>query len=883
MAESSSSSSVMSSELGGNRMAGMMSGLDTASLVEAMTSATLKRLETQKAKSQKLSWQQDGYRDIIDKLKSFQEKYTSLTSSTSLRLRSNLMKTKATSSDDRVKATSNSSASAESYTIRAATSAKTTTMKSNGPVSSGAVSLDFSKAVSGKDYTVKITLDGNIKEVTFKGGENSGASATNFLNEVNSAFNKTMDSDQFFEFDSTGTKLKFNAGGEADTISHSFVVGYNKEAVGLSNDTSSRMSTSSKIGDISFDGDPLSPGTELFGFEINGVSFGFTKDQTLADIISEVNSSDAGATMRFDQLSGRLTLSASESGSGGELEVIQTSGNLVNKLFSDDSFSGGSSVSKKMTYDSYGAVSAKLDKDMVNDIGEDGISDDTKYELTISIDGREYNLVADKDTFPKKEDANGKTETYKWTDFGKNFLDQIKAQYDANYSAEDGGKLSSDYFAGFTVSADSSNKLTFTDNNKKIEIGTGTGFSADSAKPTNVNPKLFTANSVIAGGGTKDAPKVLSFETDKGAVEVKGSAVDGSVTIRDLVDSGLFTFDSQGYLTAKRTIDIAASDADAQSFMGLWFSESGTLGGFDANALGDNVVKTGYVRGEDATLTLKGADGENVTYQNANDSFLINGTTIDISGLGTFEADKTERNGVKDQEITIGVSKDTSAVKELVMDFVEGYNTLLDDVRKYYDTSRPKSSGSYYEPLTEAQKKEMSAEEIDKWEEQAKVGLLYNDKNLQKVLDDLHGAMNAVVNGFSSAAGGIELTDSFLDNNKFKVNEDKLDNALAKYGDKLADYFTDPENGLATKLNKAIEGMVSNSTNSAGYLVREAGIKGTPSEMKSQMYNQLQNFQKMIDQINERYKKQQESYWKRFTQLETYMAKMNNQAGIFAQ
>jgi flagellar capping protein FliD len=881
MAESSSSS-VSSSELGGNRMAGMMSGLDTTALVEAMTSATLKRLETQKAKSQKLSWQQDGYRDIIDKLKSFQEKFTSLTSSTSLRLRSNLMKTKATSSDDRVKATSSSSASAESYTIRAATSAKTTTMKSKGAISSGAVALDFSKAVAGKEYTVNITLDGNLKEVKFTADADAGETAKNFLSGVNSAFGKTMGTGQSFKLD--GNNLLFDDGEEVDVISHNFVVGYNKEAVGLSNDTSSRMSTSSKLGEISFAAGSLSS-ADLHSFEINGVSFGFTKDQTLADIISEVNSSDAGATMRFDQLSGRLTLQASESGAGGELEVKQKSGNLINLLFNDTSVQSGASVSDKMTYKSYGAVSADLDFDMIKDIGQDGISDDTEYSLNLTIDGNAYTIKADKNAFPYEE-VDGKAKTYKWTDFEAEFTKQIKEQYEANYK-DTVGKDTADYFAGFTVSADSSQKITFTSNNKEITLGTGTGFTAGS-KNNNVTDNLFTMNTVIMEGPEsptdgKYTPSEMEFRVaDFGnpTVTVKGSAVDGSIRVGDLVDAGLFSFDSQGYLVANKTFVPGQGSLEAQAFMTRWFDTGNPVIG--AENIENSTAATNYVRGEDATLTLKTESG-NVTYQNANDNFLINGTTIDISGLGTFEANVTERNGIKDTEITIGVSKDTSAVKELVTDFVEGYNQLLDDVREYYDTSRPKSSGSYYEPLTEAQKKDMSSDEIEKWEEQAKVGLLYNDKNLQKVLDDLHNAMNSIVGGFSASAAGIELTDSFLDNNKFKINEEQLDSALAKYGDKLADFFTDPENGLASKLNKAIEGMVSNSTNNAGYLVREAGIKGTPSELKSQMYTQLQNFQKMIDQINERYKKQQESYWKRFTQLETYMAKMNNQAGIFAQ
>jgi flagellar capping protein FliD len=888
------SSTVSSSELGGNRMTGLMSGLDTTALVEAMTSATLKRLEGQKAKSQKLTWQQEGLRDIIDKLNAFQEKYVSVTSSTSLRLRSNLMKTKATSTDDRVSATSNSSASAASYTLKAATAAKTTQMKSNGSISSESVSLDFTKAVSGKEYSVDITLDGNKKTVKFTGGANSVDSADNFLTAVNDAFDKTMAPGQTFELDSaTKTKLTFNDGELVDKISHSFVVGYNQEAVGLLNEASSRTSTSAKLGDIAFKGFALDPATELYGFEINGVAFGFTKDNTIADIISDVNSSGAGATMRFDQLTGKITLQASESGAGGELELVQTSGNLLSKLLADDSVQFGASVSGKMSYDSYGAVSANLDADMVKDIGLDGISDSTVYELNLTIDGNAYTIKADSSTFPKKE-VGGVNEPYKWTDFEKIFTDQIKEQYDTNYS---GGKNdSTSYFAGFTVSADSTNTITFTDNNKKIEIGTGTGFAADPAKTTNVTPQLFNYTSVIAnnnaningkvdadGDGNIDA-RTIEFQSPLGEKTiVKGSAADGSVTIRDLVDSGLFTFDTQGYLTAKKDISATLGDAEATSFMTAWF------GGVDAEGwsdrpVKDNVAITGYERGADATLTLKGENGaDDVTYQNANDNFLINGTTINISGLGNFEAGVTSKNGIVDSEITVGVTKDTSAVKELITGFVEGYNQLLDDVREYYDTSRPKSSGSYYEPLTAAERKEMSKEEIDDWETQAKVGLLYNDKNLQKVLDDLHGAMNSVVNGFSNAAAGIELTDSLLDNNKFKVNEEKLDNALAKYGDKLADYFTDPENGLASKLNKAIEGMVSTSTNNSGYLVREAGVKGTPSELKSQMYTQLQNFQTMIDQITERYKKQQDSYWKRFTALETYLAKMNSQSSIFGQ
>jgi flagellar capping protein FliD len=885
MADSSSSaSSATSSTVGGNKMAGMMSGLDTASLVEAMTAATLKRLETQKAKSQKLTWQQEGYRDIIDKLRSFQEKFTSLTSSTSLRLRSNLNKSKAISSDSRVTATATGSAVATTYSIAGATSAKTTRIRSAAPVSNGAVNLDLSKLQSGQGYTLKLTLDGNKKDVYFAAGGSADVTARNLEDAINTAFSETYsNSSQQFMVINSG-KLIFQNGG--DGVSHNFTVGYNKD-LGLSNDTSNRLSSSMKLSDISFSTGALenkqtdSDGNELdyYGFEINGVSFGFTKNSTISDIMTAVNNSDANAKLSFDQMSGKMTLEAASSGAGGELKVKQTSGNLLSRLFGEgDLTDGNATVSKKMTYDSYGAVSAAVDPKIIEDIGKDGISDDTEYVFNLNIDGKDYSLKANKDTFPVKD---GEKKSYTWAELETQFVSQLKDQYNT-YAASDTSltKTADDYFAGFTIKGNSAtNAMTFTDNNKPIKLIAGTGFTPD-AKNTNVTNNVYSDNTVIVKGGvlvgdTYEKQKMV-FYADNLEIPIEGSAADGSITLRDLTDSGLFSYNSNGYLISNASIDYSkTTDANGKKFLDDFFGSKGTIG---TSSLSDEKSKMDYERGEDATLTLRTSDGvSTVKYQNASDSFTIDGTTINISGLSNFTS------AAKEDDITVGVSKDYTAVKDLVKDFVEGYNELLDDVRSYYDTTRPKSSGSYYEPLTEAQRKEMSADEIKDWETQAKVGLLYNDDNLQRVLDDLHSAMNTVVGGFSASAAGIELTDSFLDNNKFKVNEDKLDNALAKYGDKLVDFFTNAENGLATKLNKAIDGMASTSSSKYGYLVREAGVAGDPSDKKSEIYNQLQNFQDMIDQISERYKKQQESYWTRFTALETYLAKMNMQAGVFAQ
>ena len=63
-----------------NRMAGLMSGLDTEELVKAMSANTKARLNSQKQKLQKLEWKQESYRSVISKISDFKNKYLDILS-----------------------------------------------------------------------------------------------------------------------------------------------------------------------------------------------------------------------------------------------------------------------------------------------------------------------------------------------------------------------------------------------------------------------------------------------------------------------------------------------------------------------------------------------------------------------------------------------------------------------------------------------------------------------------------------------------------------------------------------------------------------------------------------------------------------------------------
>ena len=131
------------------------------------------------------------------------------------------------------------------------------------------------------------------------------------------------------------------------------------------------------------------------------------------------------------------------------------------------------------------------------------------------------------------------------------------------------------------------------------------------------------------------------------------------------------------------------------------------------------------------------------------------------------------------------------------------------------------------------------------------------------------------------SAMGITMTkySGRSDTGELTIDEDKLEAAIEQYGDEIASFFTDVNTGLGAKLNNAIDEAISTKPNGYGYLTQLAGIENTASAKKNQMYSET--IQSMIDTLNKRYESEQNRYWTRFTQLETFLSKMDAQSSIF--
>lgn len=207
---SSSSSSYTNSAYSSNGMSGMVSGIDTESLVESMLSGIQSKIDKQNQATQQLEWKQEIYRDVISDINSFQSKYFNLTSSSSLRLEStyNLMET--SSSSAAAKVTAGNNAIAGDFSMQVANLATASSVTSS-KVGTGEIATSTSKADS---FEYNRTIDVKIGDVSHSIDLNGASTADEVCNRINSAVGVDIASVKkettTLYTDDSGNKLTFN-------------------------------------------------------------------------------------------------------------------------------------------------------------------------------------------------------------------------------------------------------------------------------------------------------------------------------------------------------------------------------------------------------------------------------------------------------------------------------------------------------------------------------------------------------------------------------------------------------------------------------------------------------------------------------------------------
>ncbi|MBQ7479156.1 MAG: flagellar filament capping protein FliD, partial [Selenomonadaceae bacterium] len=309
----------------------------------------------------------------------------------------------------------------------------------------------------------------------------------------------------------------------------------------------------------------------------------------------------------------------------------------------------------------------------------------------------------------------------------------------ANTSAADSTDLKDVMFPGFADNADGTTySIKDAEGNVTSTVnGADTAFSFDVSDGTNSGTIAFTYNDLASGSLATLAQKI----NDSGA-GVTASYADGKFSITNS--------------TADTPFSIKANDDGAAKL-------------FQQLGLGTD-LQSGDELSAGAKMEIAGTDGS-ITVDGRTYNGITTGKTT-IAGVTYNLLNKT------DSAVTVTVTQDTDAIIDRVKQFVEDYNAMLDELQdKYHETVY-----SDYGVLTKSQEESMTKEQVEKWNEKAKSGLLNHDKYIGDIISKMREALATPVDGVTgkyNSAFNIGITTT-NDRGHIKLDDEKLKKVLAE-------------------------------------------------------------------------------------------------------
>lgn len=414
------------------------------------------------------------------------------------------------------------------------------------------------------------------------------------------------------------------------------------------------------------------------------------------------------------------------------------------------------------------------------------------------------------------------------------------------------------------------------------------GFSTTTVKSSNTSVISAVAGSnAIASNYTFDVEKLATSPTlssnitlskdsklsDLGVVGEKsfkiglgGSSSSAVITIdeNDTVESMVNKINekSGGKYTATYSemtgkFSIKSNTTGESSELSIIDMEKQSDGSFVEKGTSDSLSFLGIdgssVKGENAIVKVKDASGNFLKEINSQTNvFTIDGVTYDVKGVGSA---------------TLETQTDTTKAVESIKQFVEDYNKLVADIYKSVTSKK----NNDYPPLTDAQKKEMSKEEIEKWEEKAKIGHLRNDNELRRFLNDLSDSFRGALNGF-----GIEVSTDYTKPGQLTIDIEKLTNSLKTNPVQVTEKLKSTLENTKSVMNKYVGG-------SKAILVQKSGMEGSASDINNVFSKEIKRQEDNIKALIKKMNAKENSLYKKFAKLESNMSKLNSQMNYLLQ
>lgn len=234
--------------------------------------------------------------------------------------------------------------------------------------------------------------------------------------------------------------------------------------------------------------------------------------------------------------------------------------------------------------------------------------------------------------------------------------------------------------------------------------------------------------------------------------------------------------------------------------------------------------------------------------------------------------------------VKISASTNTDAIVDKVKSFVELYNGLIESMNSPIKEKKDHN----YKPLTEAQKAAMSEDEIKKWEEKAKQGILRNDTAISSVVSNMRSSIYSISTTKDSKFNalfniGITTSKDYNNGGKLEIDEKKLRNAIETNPEAVSDLFTRQEGknaandkgGLIVQLRSIAKTGIDTISAKAG---KEGEVANTYTLGKT-----IKSVDERIATWKDKLKAIEARYFKQFSAMEAAIQKANTQSSMFMQ
>ena len=394
----------------------------------------------------------------------------------------------------------------------------------------------------------------------------------------------------------------------------------------------------------------------------------------------------------------------------------------------------------------------------------------------------------------------------------------------------------------------------------------GLGITAGESNRLNLNTGI--QNSGLKGAEGMDADKTYTMKIND--TDFTFTAKDSISSIMDKInksDAGvkISYMSTADKFVIESTVDGASGDVKLEGDGAeLLFGKEGETGGYAVTEGQDAIVAVRYAGSSEVVELTRGSN-----------SFSIDG--LNVTAKGEFGYTDGVLSTDPDDAVTFETNVSSEKMVSAISDMVKEYNEILELVNSQLST-RPDND---YFPLTDEQKKDMSESEIKLWEEKAKAGILFGSSELRSLADDLRWAI-LPKDQQAMEAMGISVSSSWQDNGKLSFDETKFKAALEQDPDAVKEAFTRSD-GIASNLKNTMNKYVNTMGATKGILIEKAGSTHAPtSVLSNSIKSEIDDVDKILANLKERLKSEQDRYISQFTQLETLISQMNSQSSYLS-